>query len=246
MKNLERYMREAVLEDNHFQSLGVRLNVVATQLNHSRKVIFGHFPQEEKNATRMLANFATVSEAVAASASLPPIFSPYPIRKDAETTMHFFDGEIRDTLSTDVAIDQGCDLILASYSTMPYHFNSQMGSLHEYGMPMIFNQALYQVIEQKIHKHREHVEKTKSLIHAVVGYMRELGRPDQEIDKMTEILCSKTGYKPDVTSVYIHPQPQDHEMFFYDHFSLNPRILARIAKTGFRSAVATLRKYNIY
>lgn len=246
MRNLERYMREAVLEDNQFASLGVELYVVATQLNHSRKVIFGNFAEIEKTKNIMHANFATISESIAASASLPPIFSPYMIKDNQGRSIHFFDGEIRDTLSTDVGINQGCDLVIASYSTMPYHYNEQMGSLHEYGMPLIFNQALYQLIEQKIQKHREHVEKTKTLVNAVNGYMRELNMPEEHIAKMNEILYSKTGYKPDVTTIYIHPQPQDHEMFFYDHFSLNPAILARIAKTGFRSAVSTLRKFNIF
>jgi hypothetical protein len=37
----------------------------------------------------------------------------------------------------------------------------------------------------------------------------------------------------------------DHEMFFVDHFSLNPEILGHIVKSGFKSAINVLRKYEI-
>ena len=106
MKNLERYMRENVLDDNHFKSLGVNLNIV---------------------------------------------------------------GEIRDTLSTHVASDTCSDLVISSYSIQPYHFNKEIGSLHEYGIPAIFNQALYQLVQQKIEKHIDHQKRIKSLINTVNG-----------------------------------------------------------------------------
>ncbi|MEZ4870947.1 MAG: patatin-like phospholipase family protein [Bdellovibrionales bacterium] len=47
-KNIEKYLRESVLESNHFSSFGVDLYIVATQLNHSRKVIFGNFNEITK------------------------------------------------------------------------------------------------------------------------------------------------------------------------------------------------------
>ena len=60
-----------------------------------------------------------------------------------------------------------------------------------------------------------------------------------------DILVDRTKYKPNVDYIYIHPSPQDYEMFFADHFSLNPKILSQIVRTGFRSAMNALRPYNI-
>ena len=85
----------------------------------------------------------------------PPVFAPYEIKDEKRAPTHYFDGEIRDTLSSHVAADHGADLVISSYSVQPYHYNERMGSLHKYGIPVILNQALYQVIEQKIQKHIE-------------------------------------------------------------------------------------------
>ena len=65
-KGIERYLRTHVLKENSFGSLGVDLYIVATQLNHSRKVVFGNFPETYKDKTIKYGNFATISEAVAA------------------------------------------------------------------------------------------------------------------------------------------------------------------------------------
>ncbi|MAV90858.1 MAG: hypothetical protein CL676_05515, partial [Bdellovibrionaceae bacterium] len=47
-RNLERYLREKVLTDNDFHSLAAELYIVATQLNHSRKVVFGPYSETTK------------------------------------------------------------------------------------------------------------------------------------------------------------------------------------------------------
>ncbi|MCH2532961.1 MAG: patatin-like phospholipase family protein [Bdellovibrionales bacterium] len=242
MKNLERYMRENVLDDNHFKSLGVNLNIVATQLNHSRKVVFGPFDQTTKTKDIKYASYATISEAVAASASLPPAFAPYGIKNEKNKTIFFFDGEIRDTLSTHVASDAGSDLVISSYSIQPYHFNKEIGSLHEYGIPAIFNQALYQLVQQKIDKHIDHQKRINSLINTVNGYLKEIQLPQDQREKLMDILIERTQHQKDVDYIYIHPSPQDYKMFFYDHFSLNPVVLEQIVRTGFKAAMTTLRK----
>lgn len=242
MKNLEKYIRENVLDDNHFKSLGVNLNVVATQLNHSRKVIFGPFDTTTKNKDIKYANYATISEAVAASASLPPAFAPYGIKNDKNKIIYFFDGEIRDTLSTHVASDTGADLVISSYSIQPYHYNKEIGSLHEYGIPAIFNQALYQLVQQKIDKHRAHHKNIRSLVNTVNGYLKEIQLPTEHREKLMQILIERTQYQVNVDYIYIHPSPQDYKMFFYDHFSLNSTVLEQIVRTGFKAAMTTLRK----
>jgi hypothetical protein len=120
-----------------------------------------------------------------------------------------------------------------------------MGSLHEYGMPLIFNQALYQVVQRKIETHIKHQHDVRRMIKAVQGYMREKQIAEEHVEKLTEILIQRTHFNPDVDYIYIHPPPQDHEFFFYDHFSLNPKVLGGIVRTGFKSAMNTLRGFNI-
>lgn len=244
-RNIEKYLREQVYPENDFSKLGAELYIVATQLNHSRKAIFGPYAETRKLKDIQYANYAKVSETVAASASLPPFFAPYGIRNENGKEIYYFDGEIRDTLSTHVAADEGCDLVIASYSIQPYHYNHEMGSLHEYGMPLIFNQALYQVVQQKIQSHIKHQLSVRGMIQSVQGYMREQGIDEEHITKLTDILISKTSFNPNVEYIYIHPSPHDHEFFFYDHFSLNSKVLAGIVRTGFKSAMNTLRTFNI-
>jgi predicted acylesterase/phospholipase RssA len=244
-RGIERYLRKHVLPDNRFSALGVDLFIVGTQLNHSRKVVFGDFPETVKVKSVKYANFATISDAVAASTSLPPVFAPYGIKNQKGKELYYFDGEIRDTLSTHVAADNGADLVISSYSFQPYHYNPTMGSLHKYGIPLIANQALYQVIEQKIEKHIEHQQAIAAIMSAVDGYFKQAELPDEHRQKLLDILIKRVNYKPGVDYIYIHPSPQDYEMFFVDHFSLNHKLLGRIVHIGFKAALQTLRKLDM-
>lgn len=240
-RNLEKYLRTNVFPNNQFHSLDAQLYVVATQLNHSRKVIFGPYEETTKTKDVKYANYATISQAVAASAALPPFFAPYSITNHKGKKIQFFDGEIRDTLSTHVAADHGADLVVSSYSIQPYHYNSEIGSLHEYGMPIIFNQALYQVVQQKIERHIKHQQDMHSIIKAVNGYLKQAQIAEEHREKLIEILISRSQFNPAVDYIYIHPSPHDYEMFFADHFSLNPNILTAIVRTGFKAAMNALR-----
>ena len=241
---LKNFFAKQVLRDNTFEALGVALYVTATQLDHSKKVVFGAFQEKSPDPAVKYVDYASISEACAASTSLPPAFSPYGIKNRQGKEIFFFDGEIRDTLSTHVAADHNADLIIASYSIQPYHYNDEIGSLHEYGIPTIINQAIYQVIQQKIETHRRHKSEIRDLIKATKGYLGQIDIKPEDREKLLEILISKTRYKPNVEYIYIHPSPYDYEMFFADHFSLNPRILSKIIRIGFRAAMDALRKYD--
>lgn len=244
-KKVERYLREYAFSHNDFSQLGVSLFIIGTQLNHTRKVIFGGFPEPHKNDRVMYANWAPISEAVAASTALPPVFAPYPIKGADGKEVYYFDGEIRDTLSTHVAADHGCDLVIASYSVQPYHYNEEIGSLHNYGIPAIINQALYQVIQQKIDRHFDWKSDIRGIYNAIDGYFKQAKLPDEHREKVLEIIRQKVNYKPEVDYMYIHPSNENHEMFFADHFSLNPKVLERIVRIGFKSALAQLRQHDI-
>jgi predicted acylesterase/phospholipase RssA len=244
-KGLEKYLREYALSHNQFQQLGVELFVVGTQLNHTRKVIFGNFKEKSKTKTTMYVNDASISDAVAASTSLPPVFAPYGIKNSDGKEMYYFDGEIRDTLSTHVASDHDADLVISSYSVQPYHFNSKIGSLHQFGMPAIINQALYQVIQQKIDRNRAYQSDIKAIYNTIDGYFKQTDLDDAHREKILSIIRNRVKYRPHVDYVYIHPRPQDHEMFFADHFSLNSGILEKIVRIGFKSTLASLRSHGL-
>lgn len=244
-KGIEKYLREAALTHNEFDQLGVELFIVGTQLNHSRKAIFGNFPETTKTERLKFVNYAKISDAVAASVSLPPVFMPYGIDAPNGKKMYFFDGEIRDTLSTHIAADHGADLVISSYSVQPYHYTPEIGSLHDFGIPTIVNQALYQVIQQKIDRHITHQKESQALYASIDGYFKSSGLPDEHREKVLEIVRKKINFKPSVDYIYIHPRSQDYEMFFADHFSLNPQNLEKIVGIGFKSAIQTLRTFDI-
>ncbi len=244
-RGLEKYLRTQVLPTNDFSELSSRLYIVATSLNSSKKAIFGPHDKSKFESTQMKLNFANISEAAAASMSLPPVYCPYGLKNERGEMIYFFDGEIRDTLSSHVAVDNGADLVLASYSIQPYHYNEKMGSLHEYGIPLILNQALYQVVEQKILKNMEHLDVLQTIYSTVDKYFKENKLPEEDRKKILDLISKKANLNPKTEYVYIHPNPQDYEMFFVDHFSLNKEILERIVKIGFKSALKVLRRYDI-
>lgn len=245
-RGIERYMNKYMLDQNDFSKLNTELYIIATQLNHSRKTVFGHFKETFKDEHLQTISHAKISEAVAASTALPPVFAPYPIKASSTgKEIWHYDGEIRDTLSTHVAADHGADLILASYSMQPYHYVSKIGSLHTYGMPAIINQALYQVLEQKVARHIQFQEKKKDLYQT----MKELCANENLSQKLTEKILTtvkdRLDLKPEVDTVYISPLKNNYEMFFADHFSLKPEILEKLVKVGFKSAALTLKKHGL-
>lgn len=244
-RGIEKYLREYALSHNDFNQLGVELFIIGTQLNHTRKAIFGDFPETTKTDRTTSINYSTISQAVAASTSLPPVFAPYSITSDKGKEMQYFDGEIRDTLSTHVASDHGADLVIASYSVQPYHYAPEVGSLHQFGIPVILNQALYQVIQQKIDRHISYTSDIKAIYSAIDGYFKQSGLADEHREKILEIIRQKVNYRPGVDHIYIHPRPDDHQMFFADHFSLNGKLLEQIVKSGFKAAISVLRKHDL-
>lgn len=243
---IERYLREYALSHNEFRQLGVELFIIGTQLNHTRKAIFGNFPENVKTKTLMYVNYAKISEAVAASVSLPPMFAPFGLKRPEDgKEIFFFDGEIRDSLSTHVASDNGADLIIGSYSYQPYHFTPEIGSLHNFGIPVILNQALYQVIQQKIDRHIQYKNDIGAIYSSIEGYFRQNNLPEEHKERILKIIRDRVNYKPEVDYIYISPRPQNHEMFFADHFSLNRNVLEKIVRAGFKSAINQLRNYDL-
>lgn len=243
---IEAYMREEVMPSNRFEDYLADLFIVATQLNHSRKVIFGKIDQVPAHADTPTeyANAYGISQACAASVAIPGIFAPFPIQASNGKTVHFMDGEIRDTLSTHVAHDSGADLVIASYTHQPYHYVPEVGSLTELGLPAMLVQALYLLIERKITTHVQYEKRNRSALQSVYDFCTQQALPEDTRTKICEILERELHVKKGVDTIYIHPRATDHQMFTREHFSLNPKKMSEIVKSGFRAAIDVLRHYD--
>lgn len=243
---VEQFLREEVLPSNRFQDYAADLFVVATQLNHSRKVVFGKYSYSPPahDITCQYDNNVSISQACAASSSLPFVYSPYAIKNSAGEPVHYVDGEIRDTLSTHVAIDAGCDLIFASYTHQPYHWQKEIGSLTDHGLPAILIQSIYLVIEQKVNQYIHEKATQRSAILAVEKYCQQAGVPPEHLRRILGILEAELHHRRDVDTIYIHPSPDDSTMFFGEHFSLSPKKLSDLVRSGFRAAIDVLNKYE--
>lgn len=245
IQGVEEYLREEALVSNRFQDYVADLFVVATQLNHSRKVVFGKYSYAppEFDLSCQYENDVPISAACAASMALPVVFAPYTIERGGQR-QDYVDGEIRDTLSSHVAVDSGCDLVIASYSHQPYHFQKETGSLTQHGLPAILVQSIYLLIEQKINQYVHGKVIQGEAIDAVDRYCREAGVDPAHRARILEILEHKLHHRRDVDIVYIHPDPNDAQMFFGQHFSLNPNAMGETVRSGFRAAISTLKRYE--
>ncbi len=243
---LAEYLRENVLTTDHFHELKPDLFVVGTQLDHSRKIIFGRFGTEKTvDEYSQYASNALISDAVAASMSLPPIYAPYKINHGEGKSRYYIDGEIRETLSTHVGKENGCDLLLCSYTHQPYHYKEEIGSLNQYGIPAIIIQALYQAIEQKVYGAKKAHENKKATLNTVIDFFKQKKYPLEDLNELTKILCDRIDFNFNLNYIFIHPEPKDREMFFGDHFTLNGKTLQNVLTIGYKRAMSELRKYDL-
>jgi len=244
---LESFMREEVLPSNNFQDYPADLFITGTKLNHSRKVVFGkyQYTPPPEDLTCEYNSDVHISEACAASTALPPMFSPYSITQKDGVTHAYIDGEIRDTLSTHVAVDAGADLVFASYTHQPYHFHPDFGSLTDHGIAHIAVQSIYLLIEQKINQYIHSKKKSAHVYDAVNRYCREnIDISESHRKKILEIIEKELDHKMNVDMIYIHPKPDDAQMFMREHFSLSPKKMASIVRSGFKAATEILSKYS--
>lgn len=240
-EGIEAYLKNEVLPSNYFKDYLADLFIVATQLNHSRKVVFGKYNYQppETDLSCQYNNDALISEACAASTALPPVYTPYTIQGT-----DYIDGEIRDTLSTHVAIDAGADLVIASFTHQPYHYHKAIGSLTQVGLPSILIQSIYLLIEQKIKHHIRKKTAEREAIHAVSRYCKQNGIDEKHRRRICEILEAELHHRMNVDTIYIHPNPKDYQMFFREHFTLSSQKMSEMVRSGFKATIDVLRKYD--
>ncbi len=243
---LEQFLREEVLPANRFEDYRPELFVVSTHLNDSRKVVFGKkaLPPPPHDPRCQYQTHVRVSDAVAASAALPVVFAPYPLVDEQGETQYYIDGEIRETLSTHIAVDAGSDLIFTSYTHQPYRYVKEIGSLTKLGLPAIVIQSIYILIEQKINSTYESYRSKKNAMYEVLAYCKNAGISEGHTTTIMEILERELHQSKEIDIIPIHPNPGDTKTFMAEHFTLNPRKLGEIVKDGYKAGMTALSKYE--
>lgn len=245
-RGLAAYLKSHILPTDRFNELKADLFVVGTRLDHSRKIVFCRYGTEKtQDEYSQYASNVPISDAVAASLSLPPIFAPYLVRHDDGKERYYIDGEIRETLSTHVAKENGCDLLICSYTHQPYHYNEEIGSLYLYGIPGIIIQSIYQSIEQKIYGAKKAHQNKIIALQTVREFFERNKYPPDDLTELCRTLQDRLDFNEKLRYIFIHPEPKDHEMFFGDHFTLSSKMLQRVVNLGYKRTMAELRKYEL-
>ena len=242
-EGVKRYLTKNILEVNSFEEFDPDLFIVGTQLDHSQKTIWGkyNYPNPSHDSTAIYETGVSVADAAAASMAVPPFYAPFPIKDPKKEKVNYYiDGEIRETLSTHVAEDNGCDLIISSWTHTPYHFHDEVGSLVNYGLPSIAVQSIYLMIQKKIIAARAKRASGLDILNTVSEYMKQEKFSHSHRRDILAILERKLTVNPKVKLIDICPDPHDYKMFFSNSFSLNPKVASHAVKAGYKRAMQVL------
>jgi predicted acylesterase/phospholipase RssA len=235
--NIAEYLQKHILKVKNFEDLLPDLFIVATQLDHSRKVIFSkyNYPNPLHDPTASYYTGIPINHAACASMSVPPFYSPYPIKNPQTKKIDYYiDGEIRETLSTHVAIDNHCEYIISSWTHTPYHYHDEIGSLINFGIPAICVQAIYLLVQKKIITHRTQRLTSMELIKTIFDYMKTERFSEHHIKNIVSILEKKLNFNPKVKLIDIYPGHEDYPLFFSSFFSLNPDVTGQAVRLGYK------------
>ena len=119
---------------NDFRKLSRTLLVTACDVDGRGRVVFGQGYQDE----------VPISQAVAASSCVPILFRPYRIGD-----RYHLDGEIIRTLSIDLAVEAGADVVVISNVYRPHVTRGQKRSLVHRGGAAVARQSLNIVLSEK-------------------------------------------------------------------------------------------------
>lgn len=144
----ERFLAER-LPINDFRSLDRTVLVTAADVDGRGRVVFGQGYRDR----------IPISQAVAASCCVPLLFRPYKIGD-----RYFIDGEVVRTLSIDLAVEAGADVVIISNVYRPHVTRPGERSLVHGGPTAMFNQTLNVMLSEKekrgidlIHRQYPHV-----------------------------------------------------------------------------------------
>ena len=242
-EGLRQYLLKDVIKSNNFDDYP-DMFIIATQLDHSRKVIFSkyQYPNPRHDTTAEYYTGHDVTDAVAASMSVPPFYAPFPIyNPQTKLTDYYIDGEIRETLSTHAAIDNGSDIVISSWTHTPYHFHDEIGSLVNYGMPAIAVQSIYLLIQKKIVSSRARIATNRDLLDSISSYMKDNKLGEIHRKKILKIVEKKLDYKPNVKLIDIYPDHHDYKTFFSSSFSLKKSVTEHLVQQGYNRTLEVLK-----
>lgn len=129
----ERFMAER-LPVNDFRLLDRPLLVTATDVDGRGRVVFGRGYDEG----------VTISQAVAASSCVPLLFRPYRIGD-----RYFMDGELVRTLSIDLAVEAGADVVVISNVYRPHVTRTGERSLAHGSVGALLRQTANVILSEK-------------------------------------------------------------------------------------------------
>lgn len=133
LDKLERYLAK-LLPINDFRQLPNRVFVTAVDVDSGKRVVFG--PGYE--------DAVPISQAVAASCAVPGIFRPFKI-----DGRYFIDGEIARTLSADVAIAAGANVLIISNVYRPEERPPAKVSIARRGPQAVLRQSINVLMAEK-------------------------------------------------------------------------------------------------
>ena len=232
---VERYFRRNVLPTNRFGDLAAELYVAATQVNGARKVVFGPLDsmgeQGAYDASRAYYDNVPISQALAAAVAIPPLFAPYAITNPSSgKRFHYYDGEVREALSTHVARDAGADFIVASSIWRPYRYDERVGTLADLGVSALTEQAIHQAMGEKVDRDRRSARVHEQVLELIDGLAArgELSpQAGQELDAQVRGLLGRP-----VPTLYVTPTDEDQSFFFESSFRFNRRSIDRCIEAG--------------
>ncbi len=234
---IEEYFREHVIKSNDFNDYRPQIFITATQLNHTRKVIFGPLDSVRGDATYdpycAYYNDVDVSSSLAASMSLPGLFAPFPIvSKNSGTIFHYYDGALKDTLSTHISNDIRSDFCIVSNIHIPYIYNEQHGDLSNRNLAHHTSQAIAHLIEQKVSQYRRGQMREKEIMLLAEELLSE--SKEEKTTEFLQALRRILNFR-DVEVLYVAPSEDEFEFLFSPHFSFNPDTLKLGVEVGYRS-----------
>jgi predicted acylesterase/phospholipase RssA len=244
---MEKFFLETFLCQD-FTKITPEVFVVATQLNSHRKVVFG--PRDsgaDQDYDPHLAyyNDVPMSQAIAASMSVPGIFQPYPIinRRSGES-IEYIDGEVRETLSSHIARDAGVDLAIVSNTWVPYEYQREVGTISKRGVFSVLFQALTQVMEQKIVSFRTQNERTQMLLDFLQLKGENLNLTPEQTHELVTGATRILQYHP-VEEIQIQPSTSDTKFNWISPWTFRKHELQFAVDTGYRRAFAAISRWKL-
>ncbi len=133
LHRFERFLRDK-LPENDFRRVPATVLVTACDIDGRGREVFG----------RGFRDDVPISQAVAASCCVPGLFRPYRIGD-----RYFVDGEVARTLSADLAVEAGAEVVVVSNIYRPMVTPADRRSLARRGAVRVLNQTLSVILSEK-------------------------------------------------------------------------------------------------